>query len=560
MGFTILSPDSDEESTIAQTHAAHRQGGVARQRAGAKAKAVPASSGGGRKRRTHERAESQEAVEETAVGAAGGLPIAAAERSMPSAITQTAHQLGLSMSISEETLTAVELQTGGGINMTVTDLANIPELFFMRALDGTRIGDSDLAPFSQQLEGAGVQAATAIPPVLASRLVQWWRRAQVLCPPEMPIPPPQKIEITQVMAEGMQAQGSKRKMEGVVDQRDDTLYTPLSDEEISMMRLRFWKKTGDHPPENERPSNDQLTALAGRLATGRSPWVDFAVWTSYGSRKVKENSFRPQVWVNGQLETKTIAGPPDHDAWLAHFRVFRAAMVMCRGASPATLDRYALGIRNLLLRYPGSWGLVCIADEIVRGEQWPRLMEEAKADPEYDEDNSMPWDDILKGSAFRIGSGTLQEFWDQHVLHPATLLKGDWSPSVPQPAINFISAIEGHAPPGGSVDGGGKGKKGKHGQPQWPQPAPFAGKSAQQWAQLAIADQEPWPHAPDAWTRKDAGAWSKGKDPKGKGKKGKGAKGKGDKSLTKKERKAQAAGKAAGKQTWNAWMRESAGK
>ena len=49
-------------------------------------------------------------------------------------------------------------------------------------------------------------------------------------------------------------------------------------------------------------------------------------------------------------------------------------------------------------------------------------MEEAKADPFYNDDVSMPWDDLIKGSAFRIGSGSLQEFWDQHVLHPATML------------------------------------------------------------------------------------------------------------------------------------------
>ena len=46
MGFTIVSPASDDESAVRHTHAAHAQGGGARRRAGAKAKAEPASSSG----------------------------------------------------------------------------------------------------------------------------------------------------------------------------------------------------------------------------------------------------------------------------------------------------------------------------------------------------------------------------------------------------------------------------------------------------------------------------------------------------------------------------------
>ena len=94
---------------------------------------------------------------------------------------------------------------------------------------------------------------------------------------------------------GALAHGTKRKLEGVVYHKDDTIYAPLSAENIAMMRLRFWKRTGDHPVESERPNNDQLTAMAGRLAACRSPWVDFAVWSPYGTRRTKDNSFRPQV-------------------------------------------------------------------------------------------------------------------------------------------------------------------------------------------------------------------------------------------------------------------------
>ena len=559
MVLTIYSPNSDDESTIRQAHAAHAargrahlpevttRGGAPRRtiRAAALALGEAASSGSGVRRPalTNGSADAQEAP---AQGTAGGVPpIAVAGRPEPEDVPQTAHALGLEMGIQESALSAVEQASGSDINMTLVQLANIPELFFMRALDKVRLTDSDLAPFSQALGEARVEESQPLAPVLAGTLISWWRRAQVMNPPELPRPPPQKIEITQKMLEEAPGQGAKRKMEGIIDQRDDTLYTPLSAADLAMMRLRFWKKTGDHPIESERPSDDQLTALAGRLIAGRSPWVDFSVWTPYGVRKTKENSFRPQVWVNGQLETKLIAGPPDHDAWLCNYKIFRTAMIMCRAASPAALDRYAHGIRQLLLRHPGGWGLIFVADEIARGEKWSRLMEEARADPYYDDSVPMPWEEIIKGSAWRVGSGTLQEFWDQHVLHPATMLNKESTPKGPAAAKQYIADVDGSTQPTQSIfdPNWGKDRKGKGVSPHWPE-------------QLALPWTPPNPpggppaNPPPAWTRKELVAWEKGK--KGKGAKGKGKDGKGK---GKKGEKAKAKAKAAA--LWQAWKGET---
>ena len=371
------------------------------------------------------------------------------------------------------------------------------------------------------------------------------------------LPPHHKIEITQALLEGAGSQGTKRKMAGVIEQRDDTMYEPLSEDDICVLRQRFYDRTGDHPPEWERPTSDQLTALAGRLNAGRAPWVDFAVWAPYGERRVKEQTFRPQVWINNELVTKTITGPPHHEAWLSHFKVFRAAMIMCRAASPAALDRYAEGLRQLLFRHPLAWGLICVADETVRGEKWSRLMEQAKSKRDYDWNHKMPWEAIIKGSAFRIGGGSLQEYWDQHVLHPATMLKDNGA--VAPTARQYIARIEGYAPSAGTAFDGGKGKKGK-------------GKDAPPWPQPALQDVAPWPSVPagaptwprkDQWTKKK-GDGTKGKDAKGKGKKGKGkdAKGKGKEpwTLSKRQQKIHDAEARAAGTKWNDWRAENGGK
>ena len=70
------------------------------------------------------------------------------------------------------------------------DIANIPEMFFMRVLDNARLGGTheDLRQVVQP---------TAIPTLAIAKLVKWWRRAQILCPPDVPRPPPQKFDPTE---------------------------------------------------------------------------------------------------------------------------------------------------------------------------------------------------------------------------------------------------------------------------------------------------------------------------------------------------------------------------
>ena len=146
-------------------------------------------------------------------------------------------------------------------------------------------------------------------------------------------------------------------------------------------------------------------------------------------------------------------------------------MIMCNACSPATLDRYADGIRQLLLRRPTAWGLVCVADEPVRGERWARMLEDAKEDPHFDHEDPMPWNLIIRDSVFRIGEGLLQGFWDQHVLHPAGLSQ--------EAARQYITHIEGHTVPiQASRGGGGKGKLGKDVVPFVPMhPSPHTDRS-----------------------------------------------------------------------------------
>ena len=541
-GYTVMSPGSDEDSAIAQSHAAHARGGallplenraghdtrpaLRRQRPPRQATGLAASSGGGGNGPTLGSNGGQTRPLEAAPrdvgdrehgrgsipphdGAEGGTtpPAAAAPNAGSSQLT--AHDLGLSLGIPEEVLTAVELQLESTCDMTLEDLANVPELFWNRALDQTRFASVGSVTAAQ--DPLGVASSRPLPPMMASKLTRWWRKAQLLCPPDLPRPPTQKIKIiTEVASDGGLPQGFKRKMEGIAEQRDDTMYTPLSEEDVDKMRTVHYDRTGDHPPECERPSADQLTVLSARIKAGRAPWVDFAVWCSYSVRRVKENAFRPQVWVNNQLETRTIHGPTNMESWMINWRVFRAAMIMVEGATPAVLDKYANGLRNLLARHPHSWGLICIADGICREEKWFRLMEDHRKSPDFDPHAPMPWNAIIRSSAFRVGEGSLQAFWDENVQHPSTLIGAERK--------QFFAQVDGRQ--GTLGNGGGKDTRGTGAVPSGPYPpSSHTDRSGgAPWAQLAIEDQSDWQQAPDKWTRKE---WKKGQKG-GKGKEGKG--------------------------------------
>ena len=212
-------------------------------------------------------------------------------------------------------------------------------------------------------------------------------------------------------------------------------------------RSRFWigliarnsaRLTSGRPgaprPMNARLLRSSWLAFSRRSAAGIPPYVDFAIFKPHGSRQFKLNRFEAQVFINGELKTRALTGPPNFEAWQACWEVFRAACVSLEEVSPATLDSYAKGISMLNDLFPAQWGVVFCADEIMRAEIWNRLAEELedkKAWPEH-----RPWDFVIKLSTYG-GSSTsfdMLQWWQSHVLLPC---QNQSSP------LRFIQRLEG---------------------------------------------------------------------------------------------------------------------
>ena len=227
-------------------------------------------------------------------------------------------------------------------------------------------------------------------------------------------------------------EGVKRKIADVLDQVDDSAYPMLPPDTVAQMRASYRLVTGGDPPDEERPTAEHLSALQHRISSGTAPFADFAIFGPYGRRQAKLLKFTAQVFVNGELVTKQLRGPANYEGWRAGWRVFRSAMIMVNAASPATLDRYARGIEELHLLFPGAWGVVSMADETMRSERWDMANELCTS--------ACPWNEIIAATAYGEG-GAHAHWWYMHVVGPLTTARGSAGH-----AGQLVAAVEGHRP------------------------------------------------------------------------------------------------------------------
>ena len=85
------------------------------------------------------------------------------------------------------------------------------------------------------------------------------------------------------------------------------------------------------------------------------------------------------IFVAGQYVQRMLSGPPFFEAWRACWRVFRTAMLMLDAALAGQLDEYEERVRVLCITFPGCWGIISKADELMRSGQWERVRRRIEA-------------------------------------------------------------------------------------------------------------------------------------------------------------------------------------
>ena len=97
---------------------------------------------------------------------------------------------------------------------------------------------------------------------------------------------------------------------------------------------RYWALTHSHVPDDVRPSDAQLSALAARLKPQKDgqvhpPFAEFAVFGPYDGRFAKLRSHQAQVLVrDGTWQNKLLSSHKSFADWEASWRVYAAALVM----------------------------------------------------------------------------------------------------------------------------------------------------------------------------------------------------------------------------------------
>ena len=144
----------------------------------------------------------------------------------------------------------------------------------------------------------------------------------------------------------------KIKMNGVLDQGDDSEFT-LDDTKVTMMAYeRYVNLMGGPPTPEQEPTAEQLSAMRRRVETLQlSPYADFAVWVPFAKKNLK--ALKLKTWTmqqDGSFVAKDLPGPPDHTQQLQGLQ-----------------DGFADAGGDVPQRAPGLRGVHREGDEALRG-------------------------------------------------------------------------------------------------------------------------------------------------------------------------------------------------
>ena len=237
------------------------------------------------------------------------------------------------------------------------------------------------------------------------------------------------------------------KMSSLIDQMDESELLPPDVKQVNKWHAQYVRWMGALPDESEEPSPGQLAGLAKRMDGGGPPYVDFAIFLPYGRRSEKSHKFRTYIPLgNGEIQVKEQPGPPNYQAWLASWRVFKCACIMLDILNLASLARYETAVEKMVRQWPAAWGLICSAEDKARSERWMRLHRRVLSDRDAGRQLPHDWSEDKPWSALLVMLATDYEFWSEQVHVPASSWLANGQRGAPRVATE--EAILDHLPIG----------------------------------------------------------------------------------------------------------------
>ena len=166
----------------------------------------------------------------------------------------------------------------------------------------------------------------------------------------------------------------------IISQTNDTTARRLTQAEVFECFKRYERQYGPKkkPKPGAEPTVEQLSAVRHLIASGETPFVEFAVWGPHGQRMTG------QVFnARGELVTVELVCPPTYQMWEACYTIFQHTLLMLGEVDLGNLIEYRDYMKGYYEKYGDrAYALVYQADTRSRLEQMIRLQREAASDYE----------------------------------------------------------------------------------------------------------------------------------------------------------------------------------
>ena len=154
-----------------------------------------------------------------------------------------------------------------------------------------------------------------------------------------------------------------------------------------------------------------LSAVAAKLDADKKPCPDLEIFGPFGDRMQRALSGVGDHEVQGVKTRRRFRGHRSIVEWLPCWGVFKYTMLIAKASTVGPLDDYRDMLVNLSKEFDDRWGILSVADETNRREEWPiyraRLerMVRAGNPPEFFV-VGMPWKSVITMAVEDTSFGT----------------------------------------------------------------------------------------------------------------------------------------------------------
>jgi len=323
-----------------------------------------------------------------------------------------------------ETWNALNSHLGTAPNLRT--LAVIPKPTFQAALVSVRVTTTS--------PSAGEESSRPLTPVEVTQAGLMWRvsRQKFELPDIDPLEPEASpVPVQEPPKPKEHVSASRRiKISQVLDQANDGDIPALTQAEIDSFYLNLRTVKGGPPLVDADPTPDQIAAVKARIIDHQeTPWADFALFTPFNSRFLKQLKFKSFILQqDGSFKGVEVPGPASFEVWQSSWKVFANVLLgltvtdplskeTLPVVTPSALEEYFENFRELVSSYPEVWHLLVVAEDRCRAEHFARLRRQKIQDHKQGQapgfNPLQPWDEIFRAAARD------KVYWDKAVRDPA---------------------------------------------------------------------------------------------------------------------------------------------